>query len=54
LTQTPLSESADHLAALGVSIEDGPIRRTGAEAPILSICLRDPDGNLIEVSMPVM
>jgi len=41
------------LEALGVSIVDGPIRRTGARGPINSIYIRDPDGNLIELSEPL-
>lgn len=31
-------------------IEEGPVPRTGAKEPIMSIYLRDPDGNLIEGS----
>ena len=40
----------DHVKACGVEIAEGPVRRTGARGPIESIYLRDPDGNLIEVS----
>ncbi len=53
LTDTPLDDWQAHLLAHGITIEDGPIQRTGATGPILSIYLRDPDGNLIEVSTPL-
>ena len=53
ITQTPLEAVIAHLEACGVAIEMGPIERTGAEGPILSVYLRDPDGNLIEVSNEV-
>ena len=46
----PLDEVIAHLAALQVAIEEGPVARTGANWPIRSIYLRDPDGNLIEVA----
>ena len=53
LTSTPVGEVVAHLTAEGVAIVDGPVRRTGATGPILSVYLRDPDGNLIEVANPL-
>jgi len=50
LTSVPLPEVQAHLAACGVSVTEGPVRRTGAQGPILSVYFRDPDQNLIEVS----
>lgn len=53
LTSTPLDEVIAHLEALKIAVEEGPVARTGATGPIRSIYLRDPDGNLLEVSNPV-
>jgi len=39
-----------HLAECGVSVEEGPVQRTGATGPITSVYFRDPDGNLVEIS----
>jgi catechol 2,3-dioxygenase-like lactoylglutathione lyase family enzyme len=50
ISATPLAEVMAGLAALGVPIEEGPVPRTGARGPIMSCYLRDPDGNLIEIS----
>ena len=50
LTATPLPQWQDHLTKQNVPIEIGPVPRTGATGPIMSLYLRDPDGNLIEVS----
>jgi len=38
------------LAAAGVAVEVGPVRRTGAVGEIISVYIRDPDQNLIELS----
>ena len=38
------------LVQLGVEIIEGPVVRTGATGPLRSIYIRDPDGNLIELS----
>lgn len=38
------------LERIGVTIEAGPTGRTGARRPLRSVCLHDPDGNLIEVA----
>ena len=50
ITTTPIAAVAAHLQRAGVSIEEGPVRRTGATGPITSVYFRDPDSNLIEVS----
>lgn len=50
LTDTPIAEIATHMTNLGFPILEGPTPRTGAVGPLTSIYLRDPDGNLIEVS----
>jgi catechol 2,3-dioxygenase-like lactoylglutathione lyase family enzyme len=35
-----------------IPIEEGPVSRAGAISPLRSIYIRDPDGNLIELSEP--
>ena len=39
-----------NLVQLGVDIIEGPVERTGATGRLRSIYIRDPDGNLIELS----
>ena len=53
LTATSIADWQTHFARQGVAIVAGPVPRTGATGPILSLYVRDPDGNLIEVSNAV-
>lgn len=50
LADRPLDEVIAHLKASHVAIEEGPVKRTGARFTIRSVYVRDPDGNLIEIS----
>jgi catechol 2,3-dioxygenase-like lactoylglutathione lyase family enzyme len=50
ITDMPLDAVERHLRDVGVAVEEGPVPRTGATGPITSLYLRDPDGNLIEIS----
>ncbi len=50
ITSTPLPDVEKHLSACNITIVDGPVQRTGATGKLLSVYLRDPDDNLIEIS----
>jgi catechol 2,3-dioxygenase-like lactoylglutathione lyase family enzyme len=50
ITTTPLEQVRDELTAHGVPVEEGPVERTGARGPLLSVYVRDPDANLVEIS----
>ncbi|MFD2469143.1 VOC family protein [Amycolatopsis silviterrae] len=51
ITADTLEQVVADLAAAGVPVEEGPVDRTGATGPIRSVYFRDPDQNLIEVSV---
>lgn len=50
ITEQPLSTVIEELRAAAVPIEEGPVERTGATGRLLSVYLRDPDRNLLEIS----
>jgi len=50
LTDTPVAQYAARLAELGIEVIEGPVARTGAVGPLLSIYVRDPDMNLVEIA----
>ncbi len=50
ITDVPLQEVIEHLKRCGVTVLEGPVSKTGAVGPIISVYFRDPDLNLIEVS----
>ncbi|MBC3926872.1 VOC family protein [Undibacterium sp. CY21W] len=50
ISETPLNQVVNELEAAGVKVTEGPIQRTGATGPIVSVYFRDPDHNLIEIS----
>lgn len=51
ITDSPMNEVLDHLKTQGVRVVEGPVMKTGAMGPIRSVYFRDPDANLIEVSV---
>jgi catechol 2,3-dioxygenase-like lactoylglutathione lyase family enzyme len=51
IATVPLETIEAALARANVTVEEGPVQRTGALGPTRSLYFRDPDGNLIEVSV---
>jgi catechol 2,3-dioxygenase-like lactoylglutathione lyase family enzyme len=50
ITEDPLENVLAELAGHGIPVTEGPVQRTGALGPLSSVYVRDPDGNLIEIS----
>jgi catechol 2,3-dioxygenase-like lactoylglutathione lyase family enzyme len=42
-------DAVAHLASHGIEVELGPVERTGAAGPGMSVYFRDPDGTLLEL-----
>jgi catechol 2,3-dioxygenase-like lactoylglutathione lyase family enzyme len=50
IIDTPIEQAIEQIQQHGVDLIAGPVNRTGAKGTIISAYLRDPDGNLLEVS----
>ncbi|HSR55522.1 MAG TPA: VOC family protein [Alphaproteobacteria bacterium] len=47
----PVEEAVQHIKDCGITIEQGPVTRNGSKGPMTSVYFRDPDRNLVEVSV---
>ncbi len=51
ISSIPLDQVVARLNAANVKIIEGPVAKTGAKGPIRSVYVRDPDLNLVEISV---
>ena len=51
IASVPLEEVVQRLERAKIRIEEGPVKKTGAAGPIRSVYVRDPDLNLVEISV---
>jgi catechol 2,3-dioxygenase-like lactoylglutathione lyase family enzyme len=47
----PIDAVVKHLGECNVTIEEGPVPRNGSKGQMISVYFRDPDGNLVELSV---
>ena len=52
IASVPLTEVMKRLEDNKIEILEGPVAKTGASGPIRSVYVRDPDLNLVEISVP--
>ena len=52
IASLPLEKVIEKLKEKSVPILEGPVMKTGAQGPIRSVYVRDPDLNLVEISVP--
>ena len=51
ISSVPLDQVVARLNAANIRIIEGPVAKTGATGPIRSVYVRDPDLNLVEISV---
>ena len=51
IASVPLNQVMQKLESAGIPILEGPVARTGAKGEMRSVYVRDPDLNLVEVSV---
>ena len=51
IASVPLEEVIGRLKAARIEILEGPVAKTGAKGPMRSVYVRDPDLNLVEISV---
>lgn len=52
IAAVPLEQVMARLAQAGIPLIEGPVAKTGAVSRLRSVYVRDPDLNLIEISVP--
>ena len=50
LSEIPIADWQARFADHGIELEHGPVEKTGAAGPLWPVYIRDPDGNLVEIS----
>lgn len=53
IVATPIAQMIKELQNHNITIIEGPVERTGAHSRLISLYVRDPDGNLVELSEPI-
>jgi len=51
IASVPLGQVVERLKRNAIPILEGPVAKTGAQGPIRSVYVRDPDLNLVEISV---
>ena len=51
ISSIPLEKVVERLEQRKIPILEGPVAKTGAQGPIRSVYVRDPDLNLVEISV---